>query len=237
MPTISTYQLTPHLPVNSKTEHLNTLIFREMVNKLVRENWELFIRKNTDPSLFFNHDTETGKTRIGYPLVIYHFINDRFYIAGINKGVLAVELLAKQYKTPFGEEGLLFAGFKNLESTDCEISCVPGNGFKYRLVKWIPFHYKDYHSFEILPFNEKVNELNQRLQKHLEADMDKYLELNFENLNIGITNLSYTHPDPVFYEGHKYFAYDIEFTANIVFPRFLTLGNIKSLGFGCIEPL
>jgi hypothetical protein len=237
MPTISTYQLTPHLPVNSKGAYLNTLNFREMVNKLVRDKWDKLVVKGADPSLFFNHDTETGKTRVGYPLVIYHFIDHNFYITGINKGSDAVEMLAKLYKIPFGNEGLLFPGFRKLQKAVPEIKCLPETKLMYRLVKWIPFNYKDYRQFEKLPFAEKVSELNQRLRKHIEADLAKYLELDTDQLNVIINNLEYNYTEPVLYEDHKYHACDIKFTTNIKLPRFITLGNIKSLGFGRIEPL
>lgn len=235
MPTLSTYHLAPHLPLNGNAAVLSTEFFREMVNQLLRENWDMFREAKTDPSLFFNHNMETGKTRVGYPLVIYHFVKGVFYITGINEGTKAVELLAIRYSKPFGAAGLLFPGFEKTESADCEIITLPNQEFDYWLVNWIPYHYKDYKGYKNLPFAEKANELNIRLQKHLVADMAKYLKLDLDNVETQITDLVSTRPKPVSYEGHNYYAYDIEFTANINFPKFLTLGNNKALGFGRIE--
>jgi hypothetical protein len=235
MPTLSTYHLTPHLPLNGKATELTTEFFREMVNQLVRDNWDKFMEAKADPSLFFNHDLETGKTRVGYPLVIYHFVNDIFYVTGINEGAKAVELLAALYTKPLGAPGLLFPGFIKTEYADCEIENLSDQQYDYRLANWIPYHYKDYGGYKNLPFAEKVMALNQRLQTHLVADMAKYLELDFGNLRTEITDFISPQPKPFFYEGHKYYAYNIEFTANINFPNFLTLGNNKALGFGRIE--
>ncbi len=236
MPTLSTHHLTPHLPITGNFDGLTTEFFRTLVNKLVRENWDEFIDKNIDPSLFFNHDLETGKTRIDYPRIIYHFIDGSFYLTGIGDGALAVDILAGLFEKPFGGDGVLFPGFKKMESCESEIETINNHLFNYRLVNWIPFHFKDYNAFKTLPLKDKVNQLNDKLHKHLVGDMAKYLELNFENLKAEITDISTTNPNAIIYEGHKYYAFDVAFNVNIKFPDFLTLGNNKALGFGRIMP-
>ncbi len=195
------------------------------------------MEKEVDISLFFNHDLETGKTIIGYPKVIYHYIGGRFYLTGINEGSFAVQQLANSYKKPFEENGILFSGFKPVETVNMEDMVLSGQTYRYRLWKWIPFHRKDYGNFGQLPLAEKAVSLNQKLLKHISQDLARYLGLETTGLQAEIIQILKTHTRPVFYEGNPYYGFDIEFESNMQLPRFTTLGNIKSLGYGRIEPV
>ena len=237
MATITTYQLTPYLPIAELNFELNSELFHGMVNKWVRNKKENLEKMEVDISLFFNHDLKTGKTIIGYPLVIYHYIDGQFFLTGINQGAHAVNVLSSIFKKPFSEKGMLFPGFKKIKVTESTFDIQPGKLFKYQIIKWIPFHHKDYMDFKKSSFSEKVSQLNERLHKHLEADLGKYLELNFKNMKVEVTDILSFYSKPIVYEGKKYYAYDIEIAANVELPRFITLGNIKSLGFGRVEPL
>jgi len=234
---VTTWELTPGLmPEGIQTEP-GVEMFNTMVNKWVRGKKEALAKKGVDISLFFNHDLETGKTIIGYPKVIYHYFGGRFYLTGVNEGAQAVQLLATAFNKPFEENGIVFAGFKPTESVKNEGTVYPGGVFNYRLENWIPFHYKDFGTFGQLPLTEKVTQFNQKLIKHIGQDLGRYLDLDTTGLVAEITAILLTHRQQIYYEGNPYYAFDIEFRSNIKLPRFITLGNIKSLGFGRVEPL
>ena len=233
---VITYNLTPHLPPGSNKK-LSAEWFREAINKLVRKNWKKLEGEKADVSLFFNHDPETGQTRIGYPLIIYHFVDGEFYLAGVNEGATAVTILAGLYKKPFKVNGILFPGFKKLCEEEAEIKAEAEKLLCYRLEKWIPVHHKEYNGFSGLPLSEKIQQLNVKLRKHIEAEFGKYLNLNLGTLHVEITNILATHRKPELFKGYKYFAFDIEFRANITLPRYITLGNNKALGYGRVSPV
>lgn len=234
---VTSFELTPCLMPGGIQTEPGVEMFNTMVNKWVRGKKEKLAEKDIDISLFFNHHLETGKTIVGYPKVIYHCFDGRFYLTGVNEGAHAVRALAAQYKKPFEENGIIFAGFKPAESANNQGEVYPGRGFGYRLEKWIPFHYKDYKPFRKMPLTEKATQLNLKLMKHIGLDLERYLGLDTSGLVAEITAILLTHPRPVTYEGNPYYAFDIEFSSNIKLPRMITLGNIKSLGFGRVEPL
>jgi len=234
---VTTKELTPGLMPEGIRAEPDVEMFNTMVNKWVRDQKKVLANENLSISLFFNHNLETGETIKDYPRVIYHYIGGRFYLTGVNEGAHAVRVLAAQYNKPFEENGIVFAGFKETETVKNEGVVYPGHVFGYRLEKWIPFHHKDYDPFKQLPLTEKANLFNQKLIKHIGQDLGRYLNLDTTGLVAEITALLRTHSKPIYYKGKTYYAFDIEFRSNIKLPRFLTLGNIKSLGFGRIEPL
>lgn len=237
MTTISTYQLTPYLPLEETGLKLNSELFDTIVNNWMRDRKKELENEKVDTSLFYNHDPVTGKNKIGYPLIIFHYINGRFYLTGIKQGAHAVSTLASFYKIPIQEEGILFPGFKLVEESEIEIKTRREVTFRYRLEKWIPFNVKDYDDFKEKGYSQKISQLNQKLSKHIELELARDLNLEIEGFKVEITNIIFTFPEPIIYRNDPYFAYNIEFVSNLKLPRFLTLGNIKSLGFGRIEPL
>ena len=187
---LTTYELTPYLPAEGTTFSPGSEMFSIMVNKWVRTKKEYLMEKEVDISLFFNHDLETGKTIIGYPKVIYHCIGDRFYLTGFNEGAFAVQQLANSYKKPFEENGIIFSGFKSVETVNTEVTVLSGQMYRYRLWKWIPFHRKDYGNFGQLPLAEKAVSLNQKLLKHISQDFARYLGLETTGLQAEIIQIA-----------------------------------------------
>jgi hypothetical protein len=84
---ITTYRLTPYLPLDRKTV-TDTGLIREITSKLIRAGRNAPGIKEVDVSLFYNHGAD-GKNRVGYPLIIYHDFGSHYCITGINEGAVA----------------------------------------------------------------------------------------------------------------------------------------------------
>jgi hypothetical protein len=232
MVNIQTYKLEPFLGANTNPAKLTTEWLREGVNKLMRENREALENEGADISLFFNHDPDTGTTRIGYPLIIYHYLEGVFYITGINNGAVALSLLAAHYAAPFNIDNVVFNGFMKLRPiTGFELALIDTPRL-YTLTEWLPLHHKDLKSYRNMDMLTKVTELNKRLQRHIVGELGKYLEINLYPLIVTITYITKVYPNPVIYKGYEYPAYDIRFLANVSLPGMITLGNNKALGYG-----
>lgn len=234
---IQTYRLEPFIAANVKVGSLSTEWFRDVINQVMRDKRETIEKEGGNVSLFFNHNSETGHTRIGYPLIIYHYINGVFYITGINEGVLSLSLLAKHYKSPFCVEGVVFQGFRK-EKTNHEFNMgTIGAMQSYQLIEWRPIHHNDLTAFMQLDMITKVKELNIRLEKHIINELGKYLGVSFEQLKCTITDISQIYGQAIYKKKYRYPAYDVLFKANVELPGFITLGNHQALGFGRIVPL
>jgi len=237
MITLQTYRLEPHIAANATHERLNTEWLREAVNKLMRMERKSLEEAGADVTHFFNHSPKSKNPSIRYPLIIYHYIKGIFYITGINEGATSLSLLAKRFNTPFSINDLMFQGFELERSLVKFDLCSVSNPILYKMTEWLPVHHDFETAFSEKNMLEKVNELNKKLGIHLSGELGKYLGIDFVNLNAVITDITRVYPDPVIYKGYKYPAYDIRFTANVLLPEMITLGNIKALGFGRVEAL
>jgi len=232
---IQTYQLKPFFAAGAVKVPLTTEWLRDAVNQLMRDKREKLEKDQADVSLFFNHITATGHPRIGYPLIIYHYIDGIFYITGINEGVLAIESLAKHYKSPFNVDGIVFQGF-NKEKSKGEFKLETTVDIRsYRLIEWRPIHHDNLNAFMLMDMVAKVSELNIRIEKHIINELGKYLGVSFEQLNCSITDITRIYEPQIYKKRYLYQALDICFSANVTLPRMITLGNHQALGFGRIE--
>ena len=232
MITIQTNRLEPSILANARNKSLTTEWLREGVNKLMRDNREILDADGVDTSLFYNHDPATGRTRQGYPLVIYHCINGLFYLTGINEGAFALGKLAGLYQTPFLLGGIEFSGFRE-EKLGSEFNLgVVGQQHTYSLIEWRPVHHTQRSAFAQLGMAAKVNELQRKLEKHLTNELGKYLKIDFKGLKLEITDITRVYEPLLYKKRHKYPAFDIRFTANGILPDMITLGNHQALGYG-----
>ena len=234
---IQTIRLEPYLPVGATNEKLTSEWLRDIINRLMRDKRDKLEEEKADISLFFNHNQETGHTRIGYPLIIYHFIDGLFYITGINEGAKSLAALAKHYKSPFSIDGVVFQGFIREKSGDDFKLETIGEMRSYSLIGWRPIHHTDLKAYLNADMITKVEELNNRLQKHITNELGKYLGISLGPLNCVITNITRVYEPSIYKKRHPYFAFDIRFSANIALPGMITLGNHQALGFGRVEPL
>lgn len=208
---------------------------RKSLSRFVKEAGQEIMNQGGDPSLFYNHLPVDGKTRIGYPLVIYHFIDGCFYITGINEGSNSLRSFAELNNKPFRVDDIQFDGLQIVHEASIQAGiCNEEN--RYSLTHWLPLHHKDLKGYKEISLEEKTLVLNERLHKHIVQELGKYLEINFDGLSVRITDITFVHK-PVFYKKYEYPGLDIIFTANAILPQDFTLGNNKSLGFGRIEPL
>ena len=165
---ITTCRLDPHLPSKSDDikAQFSTIWLRKSVCGIVSTVKQNIIEAGGDPSLFYNHVPENGKTRIGYPLIIYHYIDGTFYLTGINKGAVTLAALARNHDQPFSMADVLFDKFHcatpPLSSGTVEIATSQAG---YRLCCWLPLHHTDVKGYRSLPLDRKVAVLNERLEK------------------------------------------------------------------------
>ena len=234
---IQTFRLEPYLPVGATNEKLTSEWLRDIINRLMRDKRDKLEEEKPDISLFFNHNQETGHTRIGYPLIIYHFIDGLFYITGINEGAKSLAALAKHYKSPFSIDGVLFHGFIKEKSDEVFKLETIGEMRSYGLIGWRPIHHTDLKAYLNSDMITKVKELNNRLEKHITNELGKYLGINFNPINCVITDITRVYEPSIYKKRHSYIAFDIHFSANIAFPCMITLGNHQALGFGRVVPL
>jgi hypothetical protein len=234
---ITTCRLDPHVATDSEEikKQFSTIWLRKSVCSIVSPVKRTIIEAGGDPSLFYNHVPENGKTRIGYPLIIYHYIDGTFFLTGINDGAITLASLARMRDQPFPMAGILFDKFHftfpPLSAMSVEIT--PGTT-SYKLCSWLPLHHTDAKKYRSLPLDRKVAVLNEHLGKHVVQEFGKYLEIPLNGIVVGITDITGVLPD-VLYKGYAYPALDIEFSANAILPAGLTLGNNKALGYGRIE--
>ncbi len=208
---------------------------RKSLSRFVKQAGQDIINQGGDPSLFYNHLPIDGKTRIGYPLVIYHFIDECFYITGINDGSISLHAFADIHNKPFWIDDIRIDGLQLVHETALQ-SGICDEEKHYCLTHWLPLHHKNFKAYKETSLEEKTIILNERLRKHIDQELGKYLGINFEGLAVRITDITFVHK-PVFYKKYEYPGLDINFTANAILPQGLTLGNNKSLGFGRIELL
>ncbi len=233
---IQTYRLEPFYAAGAAKEPLTTEWLRDAINQMMRDKREKLEKEQADTSLFFNHIPETGHPRIGYPLIIYHYIDGLFYITGINEGVLAIDSLAKHYKSPFSVDGIVFQGFhKEKSGGEFKLETI-ADMRSYRLTEWRPIHHDNLNAFMQMDMAAKVNELNLRLEKHIVNELGKYLAIGFDQLNCAITDITRVYEPQIYKKRYKYPAFDICFSVNVALPGMITLGNHQALGFGRIEP-
>jgi hypothetical protein len=197
---------------------------------------ELESRK-VDTTVFYNHHPETGKTKMLYPLVIYHCIGNQYYLTGINHGAYALEQLAALYPDTFPTEPNTMGQFKlQTPATKIEIG-ITETKRTYTLIEWRPLHHRDLKAYNKQPLTVKATDLNQRLYNHIANQLGKYLKIELDGLTVEIMDIEKVYPLALFKDEHRYAAYDICFKANLALPSMITLGNHQALGYGRVEPL
>ena len=112
-----------------------------------------------------------------------------------------------------------------------------GQSLTYSLIEWRPIHHTHRNSFMQMDLATKVSEFNSRLGKHITNELGKYLGIDFDQLRLIITDITKVYGPVTYKDRHKYFAYDIQFTANVSLPGMITLGNHQALGYGRVVPL
>ncbi len=230
---ILTCKLQPFYSNALNISEIPTECLRKIINKMVLKIWDKMEAFDADPSLFFNRDIKTNITRVGYPLIIYHFIDDEFCITGINEGAKSLETLISFYSKPFKLNRIMFSGMEKSRNNFTETEIVVGDdSINYSLIKWIPFHHSEEDFFKGLTYIQKADFLNTQLNHHVKQGFCKFLHISSDNLQVEILEVTQVYSSMVKYKTHDYRAFDINFKTNINLPEFITLGNIQAFGFG-----
>ncbi|PKO95715.1 MAG: hypothetical protein CVU12_08620 [Bacteroidetes bacterium HGW-Bacteroidetes-7] len=243
---ISVYQVTPFLAegcllpnvkINNGTDWL-----REAVNIMYNRSKERLKVAGVVVNLFHNHDENSGVTISRYPLIQFQKTLTDFFVVGINEGSIALEeLFAGMQKVIQISDNLHISVKKNFESD------LPASETKkvyvYKVTNWLPFSnesYKKYTKMETL--SEKISFLEYVLKNHLVKDFSQYLDLNFngETIQVQLTAIdSFTRscvPVKVNKYTHDFQPFTVSFSANLLLPKHICLGNGKVYGFGLVEP-
>jgi hypothetical protein len=235
---VLTYRVNCRLPAGGCD---NGVVFsagwlRGAVSRQLKKLQKEFSAVGADSTLFHNHKPGIKDPEIGYPQIIFHCINNSFFITGINAGAGALTIFAELT----GEGGFTDNGcymkFGKFSDENSEIAVISGSR-AYELKQWLPMTPKEHVAYKNMNLRGKAAFLEQKLDKHITADLAKYLALKLEAPVISLDDITAVYPEPVQYKRHNYPAFDVVFKANVVLPRFITLGNIKSLGYGRIEIL
>jgi len=231
-----TYQVKPYLLIGESVGSylkFNTEWIRETINMLVNRHRQQLSKAGVDTSLFHNHNESNSQTLTTYPLIIYQQHDSMFFVTGINEGALALSELLNLYPQPVSISNALMVGFSLYRTQETEIVKTAGM-LTYRIHNYLALDAKTHKQYESATAVQKIQLLEQTLQKHFENDMFKYLNIAVEGLSVEITKMN-GEPKSITYKTHRYLSFDLLFSANILLPAFLALGTVKAFGYGMIE--
>lgn len=245
---ISVYQITPYLAQGYSLPNINinngTDWLRDAINMIYNRNKERLKVAGIVVNLFHNHDEESGITISRYPLIQFQKILSKYYVIGINEGCVALEeLFADMLSVVCISEQLHITVKKVFESEQTAIETEINQLYTYRITNWLPFSSDNYKLFmKKVALSEKVAFLEQCLKNHLVKDFSHYLNLNFNDKTVqvhltGIDNFNQgCIPVKVNKHIHDFQPFTIVFSANLLLPKHICLGNGKVYGFGLVEP-
>lgn len=235
----STYQIKPYLLIGSRTEDFikpGTEWIRDVVKGLMHQNSKYLHQKNVDTSLFHNHDEKTSQTLIRYPRIIYHYTNEKFFVTGINEGVIALQHLFDLFKYPVSYNDKIMVSFSIYKSEQIRI-VLTEDTFQYKINNWLAMDSKTHKQYLALSACQKMQKLDETLHKHITNDLFKYLSITLEDIQVEIQDIVKFDQKLLSYKDHRYLPFNLIFTTNFLLPDFLALGNGKVFGYGIIEQL
>jgi hypothetical protein len=239
-----TYRIDPYLPYgNSVSEFKQTRSdwLRTTINALYNQNKGRLKSEGIQTDLFHDHDENTGKQIVRYPLIIYHVIGNEFYITGINVGKNAVEELIRPYDRPVEVNKDLMIRFDLFREEEIEIKNTRSKQ-KYILTDWLPFSSGSFKLYAEKPtLIEKIKFLEERLQIHIVKDLGKFLGFDLSKTRVSILEVDDFKRPRIHLRvnrfRHDFQPFTILFEANVIFPDFITLGNGKAFGYGRINKI
>jgi hypothetical protein len=219
------------LPFQPKHE---TEWLRVVINRLYNTNKARLKKADVRTDLFHNHDEVTSRTKVLYPLIIYHYFDSGFYVTGLNEGKEALKELLEPIERAIEIDRNFLLKFEPVKEEECRIeNSVVVN--RYRLTDWLPFNSENYKRYKTLSLIEKIKFLETTLLKNIVGDFGKYLEVDLSGTRVTILTADHLKRSSLPYKGHDYQPFSIEFEVNVELPGFITLGNGKAFGFGRIS--
>jgi hypothetical protein len=236
MLSLLTYQIKPYLLIGEPAESYlkaNAEWIRDAINMLTNRHRQQLIKAGVDTSLFHNHNETNSQTRTTYPLVLYQHHNEMFFVTGINEGAQALSELFAIYHQAVQISNTLLLGFSLYKAQETEIA-KNGKMHTYRIHNYLALDARTHKLYEQASAVQKIQLLEQTLQKHFENDMFKYLNIAVESPVVEITRMN-TEPKSITYKTHRYLSFDLDFSADVQLPAFMALGTVKAFGYGMIE--
>lgn len=241
---ISRYQIIPHLKEGCTLPNINngTDWLREAINMMYNRNKERLKEAGVLVNLFHNHDEESGITISRYPLIQFQKILSEYYVVGINDGCIALKELFVDIQSVIRITEQLSIAVKKVTESD-QTAAETSEPHTYKISNWLPFSSDNYKLYlKMSTLSEKVAFLEHNIKNHLVKDFSHYLDLNFrdQNIHVHLTWIdSFTRscvPVKVNKHIHDFQPFTIVFSANLLLPKHICLGNGKVYGFGIVEP-
>jgi len=207
---------------------------RVVINRLYNTNKGRLKRAGVNTELLHNHDEITGKTRTIYPLIIYHYFDNRFYVSGINEGIETLTKLFEPVDRTLEIDKNFLLKFDIVKEDKLEIKTSDVE-YCYRLTDWLPLNSEPYKRYQSRSMLEKIGFLETQLQKNITVDFGKFLEVDLSETKVTILSIDNLKRSSLPYKGHDYQPFSLDFKANVELPDFMTLGNGKAFGFGRIN--
>lgn len=178
-----------------------------------------------EENLFHNHDKE-GKSIYRMPLIQYRVIDGMLTINGYNE---AVKTLAEKFINvkELIIENEKYSDFETQLNIKEEDFFVDDNLHEYHFYSlWLPVNQKNY-----LKYINKKLDLNKVLQNNILT--------NFKGLNIFINKKIMTKGEfkekTVKINNIEYFGFTGNFTTNVKIPDYLSVGQMRAIGFGSVK--
>ncbi len=235
----STYQIKPYLLLGTHTDAYikpGTEWIRDVVKGFMHHNSNYLHQLGIDTSLFHNHNESTSQTLIRYPLILYHYTNEHFFVTGINQGATALQQLFGLFKYPVQYDEKIMVTFNLFKSEQVEITNTDSR-YYYKINNWLALDTKTHKQYIELPATKKIELLNETLYKHIVNDLFKYLAITIPEINVEIFDFIKLDQKLLPYKNHFYLPFNLVFSTDFLLPDFLSLGNGKAFGYGIIEQI
>jgi hypothetical protein len=232
-----TYQIKPYfllgepLPFQSKNA---TDWLRKMINRIYNTNKAGLKKTGVRTELLHNHDEITSKTRISYPLIIYHYVDNRFYVTGINEGKETLKELLEPLNRAVEIDKNVLLKFGLVNEVQLEIK-ITDSEIHYQAIDWLPLGSAQYKNYKGITLTEKIKFLETKLLAHITKDFGKFLDIDLSGIMVKIISIDNLQRSKLPYKGQDFQPFTIDFTANVNLPDFITLGNGKAFGFGRVQ--
>ncbi len=235
--TLCTYRIIPYLKAGEPREPYykpGSEWVRDAVKGLMHRYSTMLKKQAVDTSLFHNHDEQNSHNKPGYPLIIYHFTGGEFLVTGINEGAYALGQLMALYDEPVNVSQQLMVDFAIYKEIIQDIK-IADKPIAYNLHRYLALNSTVHKEFETAGAMRKIIMLEEAIIKHIDKDLFKYLTIDLPAPQVFLLDLPLIEPVRQTYKNHQYLSFNLKFSANLVLPDYLALGNGKAFGYGIIE--
>lgn len=231
---LNTYRVNPYILHGIKSpfdDQSASSWLRTSVNLLYNRSKGRIKNENPDTSAFHNHDEMTGRTKPGYPLIIYHADKEGKYVTCVNDGINLFDSLISGFNEPVKLNNEVFLSFSLVRTQECKV-IVTENFSRYSISNWLPMNSEPHKAYLKKKLFDKILFLEEILMNNLCRDFGKYLNIELDGLKIQIEDIDQMKRSCMQYKGHDFIPFSFIFSANIILPDYIFLGNGKAFGYG-----